>query len=233
MSLGQPSTLPVGGRHTVHTDWAPDAFQAGTTICTPGSTTSHQPSEPMYHFSGASSISSAGSMSAPPAMNISIYNFNYSSSPPPPHSLLHHSPGHNSSNCSSSSLPHSFIHHSPGHNSSNCSSSSLPHSFMHHSPGHNSSVRNCSSSPPPPHSLLHHSPCHNSSNSPPLPHSLMHCSHDGNHSLSSSPPHPIVHHSSADCAQPRSRMHHTRGRVMYGNFLPDISYVCLLTQSPP
>ena len=101
------------------------------------------------------------------------------------------------------------MHHSPGRNSSNCSSSSLPHSFMHHSP------------------------CHNSSNSPPLPHSLMHCSHDGNHSLSSSPPNPIVHHSSADCAQPRSRMHHTRGRVIYGNFLPDISYVCLLIQSPP
>ena len=210
--MGQPSTLPVGGQHpAVHTDWPPDAFKAGTTIYTPGSTTSHQSSESMYHFSGASSISSAGSMSAPPAMNISIYNFNYSSSPPPPHSLLHHSPGHNSSNCSSSSsLPHSLLHHSPGQNSSNCSSSSsLPHSLLYHSPGHNSS--NYSSSPPPPHSLLH-------------------CSRDGNHSLSSSPPYPIMHHHSpTDCAQPRSRMHHTRGRVMYGNFLPDNSYVCLLT----
>ena len=135
MSPGQPSTLPVGGQYpTTHTGWPPDAPQAGTTIYTPGSTTSQQSSESVYYFSGASSISSAGSMVAPPATNISIYNFNYSSSPPPPRSLVHRSSvnsGHNSNCSSSSSLPHSFMH--CNHDGNHSLSSSPPYPLMHHS----------------------------------------------------------------------------------------------------
>ena len=203
MSLGQPSTLPGGGQYsTIHTGWPPDASQAGATIYTPGSATSQQSSESVCYFSGASSISSAGSMAAPPAMNISIYNFNYSSSPPPPSSLMHRRSV------------------ASGHNSNYSSSPPPPSSLMHHSSvtsGHNS---NYSSSPPPPSSLMHRSSVtsdHNSncSSSSSLPHSFMHCNHDGNPSLSSSPPYPLMRHSHTDHAQARSRIHNTRGKTTF------------------
>ena len=227
MSLGQPSTLPGGGQYsTMHTGWPPDASQAGTTIYTPGSATSQQSSESVCYFSGASSISSAGSMAAPPAMNISIYNFNYSSSPLPPSSFMHRSSvtsGHNSNYSSSPPPPSSFMHRSSvtsGHNSNYSSSPPPPSSFMHRSSvtsGHNS---NCSLSPPPPSSFMHRSSVtsgHNSncSSSSSLPHSFMHCNHDGNPSLSSSPPYPLMCHSHTDHAQARSRIHNTRGKTTF------------------
>lgn len=95
-SLGLSSSFPRGAQHTLLSERPPGALQApqnSSTTYIPGST-SQQSSEGTYYFSGASSVSSAGSATALPAVHhnyYSIYNFNYSSAPPPPQALLHHS----------------------------------------------------------------------------------------------------------------------------------------------